>query len=257
MVLLKALGGSSDASGDDARDMATDKEIYTRVLRGAHAQGNTFIPDRVEMALRQASALSLYTSRQCRAYLGAQFRAVLPDVPASASDEEAGTRLIQRHVFVHLPHKATEAKFELLIEMLRKLYSFCSGETAADNSDALQNHELLLGGHLYGMILKERLEQMLIGVRVAMEKDLETGYTGAKERVLGDSDYLKKIVSRQGDIGRKLFYFLATGNLVSESGLDLMQVSGYTIVAEKLNRYRYLSHFRSVRELFTFCSTFF
>lgn len=40
--------------------------------------------------------------------------------------------------------------------------------------------------------------------------------------------------------------FLATGNLVSPSGLDLQQASGFTIVAEKLNWHRYISHFRSV-----------
>ena len=48
------------------------------------------------------------------------------------------------------------------------------------------------------------------------------------------------------DIGTKLSYFLATGNLVSSTGLDLQQTSGYTIVAEKLNFYRYLSHFRCI-----------
>ena len=48
------------------------------------------------------------------------------------------------------------------------------------------------------------------------------------------------------DVGSKLAYFLATGNLVSPTGLDLQQTSGYTIVAEKLNFYRYLSHFRSI-----------
>jgi hypothetical protein len=36
------------------------------------------------------------------------------------------------------------------------------------------------------------------------------------------------------------------GNLVSRSGLDLSQVSGFTVVAEKLNFFRYLSHFRCV-----------
>ena len=41
-------------------------------------------------------------------------------------------------------------------------------------------------------------------------------------------------------------YFLATGNLVSNTGLDLQQTSGYTIVAEKLNFFRYISHFQSV-----------
>ena len=48
------------------------------------------------------------------------------------------------------------------------------------------------------------------------------------------------------DIGTKLCNFLATGNLVSTTGLDLQQVRGFTIVAEKLNWYRYISHFRSV-----------
>ncbi|CCA77052.1 probable RPA135-DNA-directed RNA polymerase I, 135 KD subunit [Serendipita indica DSM 11827] len=40
--------------------------------------------------------------------------------------------------------------------------------------------------------------------------------------------------------------FLATGNLVSPTGLDLQQAAGFTIVAEKLNWYRYISHFRCV-----------
>ena len=40
--------------------------------------------------------------------------------------------------------------------------------------------------------------------------------------------------------------FLATGNLVSPTGLDLQQASGFTIVAEKLNWMRYISHFRSI-----------
>jgi DNA-directed RNA polymerase I subunit RPA2 len=39
---------------------------------------------------------------------------------------------------------------------------------------------------------------------------------------------------------------LATGNIRSQSGLDLMQQSGFTIIADKLNNMRFLSHFRSV-----------
>ena len=48
------------------------------------------------------------------------------------------------------------------------------------------------------------------------------------------------------DIGAKMSNFLATGNLVSPTGLDLQQASGFTIVAEKLNWMRYISHFRSI-----------
>lgn len=48
------------------------------------------------------------------------------------------------------------------------------------------------------------------------------------------------------DIGAKIAFFLATGTLRSRSGLDLQQAGGFTVVAEKLNWYRYISHFRSV-----------
>jgi DNA-directed RNA polymerase I subunit RPA2 len=48
------------------------------------------------------------------------------------------------------------------------------------------------------------------------------------------------------DIGKKVEYLLATGNLKSPSGLDLQQASGFTIMADKLNWYRYLSHFRCI-----------
>jgi len=41
-------------------------------------------------------------------------------------------------------------------------------------------------------------------------------------------------------------HFLATGNLTSKSQLDLQQTAGFTMVADKLNNTRYLSHFRSI-----------
>lgn len=44
----------------------------------------------------------------------------------------------------------------------------------------------------------------------------------------------------------KMASFLSTGNLVSTTGLDQQQISGYTIVAERLNFLRFVSHFRSV-----------
>jgi len=47
-------------------------------------------------------------------------------------------------------------------------------------------------------------------------------------------------------VGAKLSNFLATGNLVSPTGLDLQQASGFTIIAEKLNWQRYISHFRCI-----------
>ena len=48
------------------------------------------------------------------------------------------------------------------------------------------------------------------------------------------------------DIDHAMQYFLSTGTIRSRGGLDLMQVTGFTIVADKLNYVRYLSHFRAI-----------
>lgn len=59
--------------------------------------------------------------------------------------------------------------------------------------------------------------------------------------------YFMKVLSKVNwDVGAKMSNFLATGNLVSPTGLDLQQASGFTIVAEKLNWQRYISHFRCI-----------
>ena len=66
-------------------------------------------------------------------------------------------------------------------------------------------------------------------------KDLEQD--GASVNML-DEAYIKKTSDRMPDFGRKMEYLLNTGNLVSRSGLDLSQSTGFTVVAEKLNFFR-------------------
>lgn len=46
---------------------------------------------------------------------------------------------------------------------------------------------------------------------------------------LGDEAYLRKAAERMPDIGKKVEYLLNTGNLVSKSGLDLSQATGFTV----------------------------
>lgn len=149
--------------------------------------------------------------------------------------------------------------------MLRKLFSVVSGSCCADNPDSPQHQEVLLPGTLYGMIIKERLEEALNGIRAQIMRDLRTpsakvdffdGKSPGSRFALACHVFLitlcaDKYVNRaiakvKFDIGAKMANFLATGNLVSPTGLDLQQASGFTIVAEKLNWQRYISHFRSI-----------
>lgn len=54
--------------------------------------------------------------------------------------------------------------------MIRKLYSLASGEISPDNPDSPMSFELLLPGHVYLMVLKEKLQEWLAGVRGILYK---------------------------------------------------------------------------------------
>lgn len=226
MLILKALVDASD------------KEIFEGLIQGEY--DNTFLTDRVELLLRGQKSWGLHTGAQCLDYLGEKFRVVL-NVPDDWSNVQVGGHLLRKVVLVHLP--APRDKFRMLLFMLRKLYSQVSGATCPDNPDSPQHHEVLLPGFLYGMIIKERFDDCLNAVKSQIQLDLRDG----KARSFMDPKYFTSVLSKTNwDIGSKLSYFLATGNLVSPTGLDLQQTSGFTIVAEKLNFYRYLSHFRCI-----------
>ena len=57
---------------------------------------------------------------------------------------------------------------------------------------------------------------------------------------LQDEEYIKSTSDKLPDVGKKMEYMLNTGNLVSKTGLDISQATGFTVVAEKLNFFRWL-----------------
>ncbi|KAI3633602.1 hypothetical protein MIR68_008549 [Amoeboaphelidium protococcarum] len=216
----------------------TDKEIYESIVQEDH--DNTFITDRVEMMLRQFKNYSLNTQSQCVAFIGSKFRAVL-DQPEDATDYEVGQKLLQKVVFVHL--QDNRDKFNLLIYMIQKLYAVVSGDACPDSPDSPQHQEVLLGGFLYSMILKEKLEDYLLSIKQVLQMELRRNKS---VDFLEAKVFTRAATKATSNIGKMLNYFLATGNLLSSTGLDLSQASGYSIVAEKLNYFRYMAHFRSI-----------
>ncbi|CAE6506232.1 unnamed protein product [Rhizoctonia solani] len=227
MLVLKALVSASD------------REIFEGVMMKDY--DNTFLTDRMELLLRSFKAFNLHTGDQCLEYLGDKFRVVLGQ-PEDHDNMTLGHWLIEKIVLVHLD--SPRDKFRMLLFMLRKLFALVSGECAADNPDSPQHQEVLLPGFLYGMIIKERLDEALNQVRAQIAQDVRRKVPGVD---FTDNRYINKVVQRSNfEIGARLANFLATGNLVSPTGLDLQQASGFTIVAEKLNWYRYISHFRCI-----------
>ena len=230
-----------------------DREIFENIVGPASSTGakNTFVTDRVELLLRTYKAYGLNGRAQTRAYLGEKFQPVL-GIPSTTPFQEAGGEFLRRVVLPHLGNQDVSDeqdrdKFNMLLFMIRKLYTVAAGGCSIDNVDAVANQELLLGGFLYGMILKEKIQEYLstIGAQARQWSMQKNGLRFSDAAF--EKDFLPRIVRKTNEnIGGALEYFLSTGNLNSPSGLDLQQVSGFTVVAEKINFYRFISHFRMI-----------
>ncbi|CAK9298831.1 unnamed protein product [Gordionus sp. m RMFG-2023] len=60
------------------------------------------------------------------------------------------------------------------------------------------------------------------------------------------NEFVSQCLSLVSPITKGMEYFFSTGNLIFKEATSIQQTSGYTIIAEKINYARYLSHFRSV-----------
>ncbi|KAJ1675227.1 hypothetical protein EV182_001684, partial [Spiromyces aspiralis] len=226
-LLLKALTG------------ATDREIFESLIQ--NRPDDTFIVDRVELMLRGVKQYAVYTREQCLSYIGDKFRVVL-GVSEDVTNAEAGLTLLNKFVMVHLNDHRD--KYNMLVYMIRKLYATVNGDCQVENPDSMQCQEVYMPGHIYLSIIKEKLDDFLNGIRAQIRSDIRRRPDAID---FYNASYFQRVIRRVPcDIGRKMEYFLATGNLVSKTGLDLQQTTGFTIVAEKLNFLRYISHFRCI-----------
>lgn len=90
-------------------------------------------------------------------------------------------------------------------------------------------------------LIKEKLQAWLFALRTNILRISKSNVNFT----CGESNM--NIAAKQLNTMEHAFeYFLATGNLQSYSGLGLMQEKGLTIVAENINRMRYMSHFKAV-----------
>ncbi|KAI8516019.1 DNA-directed RNA polymerase I subunit RPA2, partial [Branchiostoma belcheri] len=166
-------------------------------------EDNSFFKGCVASMLRQAQNEGLMTQAGILKYIGERFRVKLP-VPDWYTDEE--------------------------------------GECSVENQDSPMMQEMLLAGHLYLTILKDKLELWLTQLRYGIDKRSQD--KGPSYKL--DTVEMMSAMRLCSDVTRGMEHFMATGSVVSKSNLGLMQTAGLTVVADKLNFMRYLSHFRCV-----------
>ncbi|KAI8125983.1 DNA-directed RNA polymerase I subunit RPA2 [Lucilia cuprina] len=215
---------------------ATDEEIYNRLIRGY--ENDQYYLSCVQQMLRDVHSEGLHTSGQCREYLGQVFRSRFRELPDWTTDVEVTDFIMQQRVLVHL--ETNKEKFDLLVFMIQKLYQCVQGNAKIENVDSVMMQEVLTSGHLYQKYLGDRIDFWLQMAKKMVLKKLNT------PDALLTSSILTTILRSMGGISRAMESFLATGNAPSRSGLGLMQSSGLVVMAENINRMRYMSHFRAV-----------
>ncbi|CAA6655692.1 unnamed protein product [Spirodela intermedia] len=236
-IVLKALVDSND------------REIYVSLTtcykekyhRERGAVGTQLIGERAKIILDEMKGLSLFTRSQCLHHIGNSFRPVMGGMETE-SYSVVGDAVLRDYIFVHL--SSNHDKFNLLIFMLQKLFALVDSTAAPDNPDALVNQEVLQPGHLITIYLKEKLQEWLSKCRRLVQDEM---IKPNKNFDFYNLAQVKKIMDRNaGTVSRAVENMIKTGKLASSSGLDLPQRDGMSIVAERLNFLRFISHFRSV-----------
>eukprot|EP00466_Bigelowiella_natans_P020247 jgi/Bigna1/86206/estExt_fgenesh1_pg.C_80315 len=219
----------------------TAKEVYLGIVGNKTKTGRE--KGSVESMLRQHR---FKTRDDVLSYLGSVFRSIFSELPQSTTNKQIAHHLLDHQLFVHISSKDSNrntSKFHLLLLIIKKLYSLAKGDIKPENADALSAHEVLLPGHLVLMVVREKLQDLIFGVKDNLERDMRMKRIESLHR----EEYIKKLVNAKANrVGDRVKYLISTGNLQSNTGLDLMQTTGFTIVGDKLNYFRYLSHFRSV-----------
>jgi DNA-directed RNA polymerase I subunit RPA2 len=181
------------------------------------------------------------------ALLGSMVASLLREyLPLDAGHGMFGLFFLRSFVAVHVNNFAS--KHNALMLMAQKLCSFARGSCGEDNVDSISHQEVLLPGHLLGAFIKEKLEESLGHAVAHMRRDAMSDRNNMIIKMQeGIKPYISKILGRYvPTIGTKMTSFIGTGTLISSSGLDLQQTTGFAIIAERLNKWRYLSHFRSI-----------
>ncbi|KAM0678655.1 hypothetical protein BDAP_000764 [Binucleata daphniae] len=195
------------------------------------SQSDNIYTKRIQNLLCSLKDFGIFGQKQCLEYIGQRFKVIINE--SAYSDEETGRQVIERLIAPHV--KDYRDKYNFLIIAIKKLYKLADNQRP-DNPDSQMNHEIVTVGQVFCSILKERLFDCLknIGRSVYKIKKYDT------ESI---SNFMKNY---SFDVCQKFDYLLSTGNLQLNIASDITETAGLTILAEKLNFFRFISHFRSV-----------
>jgi DNA-directed RNA polymerase I subunit RPA2 len=136
----------------------TDAELYKELMVGAG--DDPYRRGVVVNMIRELQEEALYSRDQAREFIGRSFKEkVRGQVPSWYSNQEVTDWLIDTCVAVHV--KQPQHKFSIICLMIKKLFALIQDKCVLESVDSLMMHELVLGGHLYLQLLKEKMSDLL------------------------------------------------------------------------------------------------
>jgi len=214
----------------------TDKEIFESIL--GHNASATNI-DRVMNALRtfRSRHSNVDTPEEIYRMLGTQFHRY------RVGDEDfmsLGKRVVRKFVLPFL--ESDEAKFDYIVFAVRKLFLFIDGKIPEERTEDFAFNELQGPGQTFTTTLREAI--------ISSMRFLSNLYRTKKGSI--DMDNRPSVESSLRHVCRgiqtSMKRLLSSGTVQGSEYPILVQATGLTIIAERINFYRYFAHFRSIHK---------
>lgn len=230
----------------------SDFYIYKAMTRGL--EEDSFYTSSCVNMLQLINQEDIITQQDAKKFIGAEISKMfgrLNSWPPSApwdTHEEKCDILLEDSVAPHL--KTNEDKFNLLIFMLRKLFAIAKGKAALESPDNPMFHELHLSGFVFFELLLDRLQGFLYSLAPFINKKFEDAAvksTLARDSTRNTLQLIKTVMkSNYSLISRPMHSLVATGNLVTRANISPQQKVGLSVVAEKINYWRFVANFKAV-----------
>ncbi|KAI5188429.1 DNA-directed RNA polymerase I subunit RPA2 [Nematocida sp. AWRm77] len=252
----------------------TDKEFYDSLC--SILPSDPEVVEYVDLLLQTFSFHPVHTQSEALVYLGNKFRILgqitrknlsmagragdvaklkesLPEEPDKFeellkehieidTDMECGTKFLKETIGVHLD--TLEERYQLLVVCVAKLLLQAMGKITPDRVDTLMSHEAITAQSIFAEILADK---MITVRRVLLNNLLGNIILGGKE--VTNPMLIKDMLSTAFfDISSPFQKLLSSGNvnIENQNNFSMMQTTGFSIIAERLNHWRFFSHFRSV-----------
>lgn len=149
----------------------TDEYIFKSLSKGF--EGDQYYLNCIQNMIREVHDENIHTHEQCKAYLGQVFRGRFYGLPSWYTNADVANFLLDNTILIHLSDN--KDKFNLLVYMIQKLFQVAQGKCLVEGADGIMMQELLLAGHLYQKLLKEKLENFLQYLKVNILKRDDNG----------------------------------------------------------------------------------